>query len=181
MKILFSIFVLLIFSFSFYYYYNKVIENGNLEELVSQHIQIEELIKEEDALNENVSKWFVHNHLEHILRANSSILDKILEGQPTLVKKSKSFFAYVMMLTGSIPRGKGESPDFLQPKNIGTELMLNELQSIKEKINKVDLKKGGILVETHPYFGTLSINEWIRFMRIHTEHHLKIIKDIKNK
>jgi hypothetical protein len=152
-----------------------------LEELVSQHIQIEKLIKEEDALNEDVSKWFVHNHLEHILRANSSILDKILDERPIVEKKSKNFFAYVMLLTGSIPRGKGESPDFLQPKNIGTELMLRELNDIREKINRVDLKKGSVLVETHPYFGTFSINEWIRFMRIHTEHHLKIIQDIKNK
>lgn len=32
---------------------------------------------------------------------------------------------------------------------------------------------------SHPYFGSFSTRQWIRFVRVHTDHHLRIIEDIR--
>ena len=77
-----------------------------------------------------------------------------------------------------IPRGEGKSPSVVNPAEV---LSTFDLQAMVESLK--------IIVEglktfpkhshfNHPYFGMLHLNSSLKFLNIHTHHHLKIIKDI---
>jgi hypothetical protein len=82
------------------------------------------------------------------------------------------------MNTGYIPRGKGRAPQHTLPQEkITKEELLVHLKKAKDASrNLKDLTVGKTF--KHPLFGWLNLKESSRFMKIHTHHHLKIIRDI---
>ena len=82
------------------------------------------------------------------------------------------------MLTGYIPRGRARVPkDVRNDKEITKETILEFLGKTKTQISKVEgLHKNSYF--PHPIFGDISKKEAIRFIEVHTEHHLKIIRDM---
>ena len=84
----------------------------------------------------------------------------------------------VVLLTKKIPRGKAKSPKVVLPQeNISNESLVRHLLLTKDSImNLESLSKDKYF--THPYFGDLKLNQTIRFLEIHTQHHLEIIEDI---
>lgn len=82
------------------------------------------------------------------------------------------------MVSGIIPRGKGKAPDRVNKRE---PIHASELEEMglkaHEAIEKLaDLPKNSFF--NHPYFGHLDRNAAIRFLKIHTKHHLKIIREI---
>jgi hypothetical protein len=80
--------------------------------------------------------------------------------------------------SGSIPRGVAKAPKILMA--VG-EIQIEELQDqFIEARKQIDTIKN--LHEDchfdHPYFGLLNLRLATHFFKIHTDHHLKIIKDI---
>ena len=66
-----------------------------------------------------------------------------------------------------VPRIKGVEKD-----KLFAEMPLADLEaSMAAYLARLD--EGGLPARTHPYFGTLSANEWRRFHRLHFTHHLK--------
>ncbi|MEO6537569.1 MAG: hypothetical protein ABIT07_13030, partial [Ferruginibacter sp.] len=77
-----------------------------------------------------------------------------------------------------IPRGRAKAPKVVQPVGeINAEDITGILQQTKLNINSLkDMKDNHYFA--HPYFGKLNLKPTIKFLRIHTHHHLKIINDI---
>lgn len=127
----------------------------------------------------SVSAWSVGEHLHHLLLVNQSVLTKLLanesmEGKPT------TLYGRITLLVGILPRGKGKSPKSLLPQILNqqdiTQLITQQLATIETLKNK-----GSFALQCsfpHPYFGLLTTEQWLRFIQIHTNHHIKIIKDI---
>lgn len=129
-------------------------------------------------INKKVSQKGTYWHIDHSL--------KVLEGIPEVLKKSNpkdyrpkfSFLKLVIMNTGYMPRGKGRAPKQVVPDgDVTKEQLLLKLEKVKASINGLkSIKKDKTF--KHPLFGWLNLKDTIKFMGIHTHHHIKIIRDI---
>lgn len=88
-----------------------------------------------------------------------------------------------MFLFGFIPRGKGKAPEVYFPapdverasvrKNIADSR--SGMSWVAQNIHHIGVATGRL---DHPILGALNARQWLRFIRIHTAHHLRIIDDI---
>jgi len=128
--------------------------------------------------NHKVSKASVAWHLDHSLKVINSVCDDLKEVKSIKIKPTHSFIKSYVFLTGNIPRGKGKAPKKVVSNNNISKEMIKE-QLILAKNNLTDVKKLPIKnYFSHPYFGMLSLKKSLRFLEIHTNHHLKIVNDI---
>ncbi len=140
--------------------------------------KIETYIPYHEQNNPNVSTSPVGWHLQHILLTISLIIENVKKSDPTLYKWKFSFIKMIVFTTKKIPRGKAKAPDLVVPKQVATEA------SIKEELNKAAraIKALDAIPANHyfkhPFFGNLKVKPTIKFLAIHTNHHLAIITDI---
>jgi hypothetical protein len=84
-------------------------------------------------------------------------------------------FIYAM---NKIPRGKGRAPESVLPKGtIAADNLNKNIQVAKSKVKELSGLHSNNYFE-HPYFGKLNLKPGIKFLKIHTKHHIKIIDDI---
>ncbi|MHC5009854.1 MAG: DinB family protein [Planctomycetota bacterium] len=136
-----------------------------------------------------VSAWSPAQQVEHILLALDGILGFIRTLQTGGDEKiqpqgSPRLAGRVVLWTGWIPRGRAEAPDFVVPELQPPRPMLREnLASVLEKscqtLGHPAALQGIRGTWPHPLLGNFSASQWLRFARIHTEHHLSIIDDIE--
>jgi hypothetical protein len=140
--------------------------------------QLEAKISNGENLNPAISKGSVAWHIEHSLLTINLIINALIQSNPKNFKWKFSFIRMVVLLTKKIPRGKAKSPKVVLPQeNISNESLVRHLLLTKDSImNLESLSKDKYF--THPYFGDLKLNQTIRFLEIHTQHHLEIIEDI---
>jgi len=140
--------------------------------------QLETKISNGENLNPAISKGSVAWHIEHSLLTINLIINALIQSNPKNFKWKFSFIRMVVLLTKKIPRGKAKSPKVVLPQeNISNESLVRHLLLTKDSImNLESLSKDKYF--THPYFGDLKLNQTIRFLEIHTQHHLEIIEDI---
>lgn len=125
-----------------------------------------------------VSDWSTYEHIDHILKVNSSLLKLLSENNPVTTKKI-SLIGRLVLLTGYIPRGKAKAPESVLPKKKTNEELINELNLIEDQFinTRVDKKSKDIIFD-HPFLGGMNQAQTLKFMLVHQKHHLKIIKDI---
>jgi hypothetical protein len=131
--------------------------------------------------NINVSSVNVAWHIDHSLKVLNGISQTALQSDPKDYKWSFNFIRILVFLKGGIPRGKGKAPDSVMPKGaIIQEDLLVQFDKAKvamEKIKTLSPKQHF----KHPFFGVLNAKQTQKLLRIHTQHHLSIIKDIITK
>ena len=137
-----------------------------------------------------ISGWSVGQHCEHILKAdrlNLRAIRVLLEGGGEPVQEEKA--PHPILKVGVIPRGVAEAPRFVLPKDSPDQEQLGNLvQRVLtdwNEIRKQVLQSGKAGSEesrrgiSHHELGLLDIVSWVRFARIHTDHHLVIIRAIQ--
>jgi len=135
-----------------------------------------------DTINLEVSEASVAWHMDHIyLMVNQ--LHKALKYSVESNYKAKSNTTRDFVFTNNmLPRGKVTAPESVRPQENITiktlQMHYDEALATVEKLPTLAEKKHF----NHPILGTMNRDETINFLTIHTEHHLKIIRDIlKNK
>ncbi|WP_310556145.1 DUF1569 domain-containing protein [Flavobacterium sp.] len=142
---------------------------------------LESKIEFHEAVNPKVSKSNLAWHLDHCLKVINGVTQTIKTSNPEDYKWKFNFKKSLVYLLGSIPRGKAKAPKSVQSID---EIKLSDLQ--------LQLKNAYILINDleflkpnhnfkHPYFGVLNTKETIKFLNIHTHHHIKIMNDILKK
>jgi len=128
--------------------------------------------------NEKVSNKGVDWHIDHILRVFISIGKALAKSNPKDYKWRFSLIRTLIFLKGSIPRGKGKAPKRVTAQGpIKKEDILIKLKTTRELLKQIEkLPRKNHFV--HPYFGPLHVKDSKKFLRLHTDHHLKIIDDI---
>jgi len=141
--------------------------------------KLEAFLPQLNAVNEDVSSQGVGWHIIHSMKVMNGILFVLAKSDPADYKKSMNFARTFVFKAGAIPRGQGKSPEAVVP----TEDELNEeaFYKYKELTEKLIPKLEALTDKNnfnHPVFGFLNKKDTFRFIEIHTEHHLKIIRDI---
>ena len=149
-----------------------------MQELSKLIKSLEEKIPMMDAANTQISSAKVGWHIQHSLMVINSIINGLKQSDPTMYQWKFNLNKTLIFTLGKIPRGKGKAPKAVQPKEEITKDTL--LESVEKanisvaELNKVQKNQYFL----HPYFGHLNVKPTIKFLKIHTKHHLKIINDI---
>jgi hypothetical protein len=126
------------------------------------------------AISEAAVGW----HIEHSLLVIKQITATVAQSEPKLYKSKFNVKRFVVFLTKTIPRGKAKAPKVVIPsEEITVDLLQESLKNTYQAITYLkDCEANQYFM--HPFFGQLNKKQTIKFLAIHTEHHLKIIRDI---
>jgi hypothetical protein len=128
--------------------------------------------------NKAISEVAVGWHLEHSLLVIKQITATVAQSEPKLYKSKFNLSRFVVFLTKIIPRGKAKAPKVVIPNDeITMETLQESLKNTYQAITYLkDCEENQYFM--HPFFGQLNKKQTIKFLAIHTEHHLKIVRDI---
>lgn len=154
---------------------------------------------------EEVSDWSVGRHLEHLLLSDRGILDwlaPVARGEapdppgrgrgrdhgagpgPSAVEGpgGPTPVGWLVLATGWIPRGRGSAPSMTVPEGrdrskvaAGLREVLSTARGLSDGLDRLDEATGRM---PHPALGAFTPGQWLRFARIHHEHHEKIYEDV---
>jgi hypothetical protein len=123
--------------------------------------------------NENLG-W----HIAHSCMVINTITNAIVHSNPAKAKPVFSASFYWFLLTNHIPRGKAKAPNIVIPgKTITQTEIVTQLELAKANLQTLASTQKQKYF-THPIFGDLNVSKTLRFFIVHTNHHLKIIRDI---
>ncbi len=140
--------------------------------------ELEAATAQASKLNTEISKSSVGWHVDHTLKAISSIHKSLKKSDPKDYKWRFNWIRSYILIRGSIPRGRGKAPKVSVAKEeIKVEDIHRQIATVREML--IEFEKMDAKVHfPHPYFGVLHHRHSRRFLEIHTEHHLKIIREI---
>ena len=128
--------------------------------------------------NTAVSKGTIGWHILHNLKVINGVYAATSASDPSQYRWKFSFPRLVVFFTGKIPRGKAKSPKQVQPAKDFTEAdIVAELEKAQQNAANFDTLKAGSFFK-HPFFGALTLPKTKKFLAIHTNHHLHIMRDI---
>ena len=117
-------------------------------------------------------------HLDHMLKVINRIHDALESSNQEDYSWSPHPLRLLVFNSGKMPRGRGKSPAVvLPPEVIETRDILDQLNEAKMKWKAIDQLPPGKWFD-HYAFGQLDRDDAMRFIVIHTRHHLSIIRDI---
>jgi hypothetical protein len=149
-----------------------------MKTLKRQLIELEQYFPFMEEENLAISKVPVAWHLDHSLRVINSITSALVQSEPHQFKQNFNFWRGLFLTLNFLPRGKGRAPKKVLPElEIRESDLRSKLSLAKE--NRLELEKLPAFAHfSHPMFGELKNSQAEKFIRIHTEHHLKICSDI---
>lgn len=148
-----------------------------INKLAIQLREMQELSEKWEHKNPSISAESVGWHLLHNLQVINGMIAGLAASDPSKYSPKASFTKWLILLTKKIPRGKAQAPNSAVPKHIDKvelDVALDRASlSILNLLNQMPNK-----FFTHPGFGDLNTRMTKRFLWIHTEHHLKIVRDM---
>ena len=149
-----------------------------MEKLNNLINELEQHILFLDKTNAAVSKASVRWHIEHSLKVLTQIIDAVEKSDPHLYKWRFNLMGTLILGLSKIPRGKAKAPKTVVPEgNITSDTLKHHIDKTRIMIKKIESLHSNSFFK-HPYFGDLNLKPTKKFLGIHTNHHLKIIKDI---
>lgn len=151
-----------------------------MDKIEIQLQKIESLLSKIDVTNDKVSKASVGWHLEHLLLILNSSLKGLTMTNPTDYNPKFSLKKFVFLNFGMIPRGKIRAPKQFIPLEVPTQESILKLMNLaKERLEAVkNLPEKSFI--THPFLGDFDKRTTLKFLWLHSNHHLKIVDDILN-
>ena len=141
-------------------------------------LEIEKNIQHASKSADTVSERGVDWHLHHTIKVLVSICIALKESKNKSYRPRFSWVKSFILMTGYIPRGRGKSPKAFNTREKVSEEDLREmLEEAKYQLKSIeDLPSDRFF--RHPYFGDFNLKQARKFIKIHSWHHLKIVRDI---
>ncbi len=150
-------------------------EMNRLEKLINE---LESKISKMELVNQATSKASVGWHIEHTLLTFNLITNTLKKSNPNNYKWKFNFTRFFVFTINKIPRRRAQSPTSVLPANdFNIETLKTHIGIAKEKLKELNFLKPDNYFE-HPFFGKLNLKPSIKFLELHTTHHIKIINDI---
>lgn len=151
----------------------------NEEQFLSEQLsKIEALIPVLNKHNPKISKAGIGWHLDHSLKVINSVYHAVRSSDPAEYKEEFNVARTAIFKIGKIPRGTANSPkSVLPPEQINAEDIKTQLHEARNNSASFQLLDKNQFFK-HFGFGNLNRDLAKRFLEIHTNHHLSIIKDI---
>ena len=141
--------------------------------------ELQSAIADKDLFSESVSSVNIGWQVEHSLLVLNAVSRTLKSSEPKEFTKKFNLLKLVLFTVGKFPRGKAQSPKSVRPKS---ELSAEELgklaMTVRENVSNLSSLESGKFFK-HPMFGNLRLKDSIRFLELHTEHHLRIIRAIQ--
>ncbi|WP_299063510.1 DUF1569 domain-containing protein [uncultured Polaribacter sp.] len=155
----------------------KVINTVDLETKINL---LERSISKSDLINTTVSKVNVAWHIDHSLKVINAVVKTMQNSDPKLYKDNFTFLGKILLLLKYFPKGKAQAPKHVKPPEIILKsAIIDQLETAKQNLSEiVNLDENAFF--KHPLFGNINKKRVVRFLNVHTNHHLKIIKNILN-
>lgn len=150
----------------------------NPEILIPLIKELEAHVSLKDKRNNKVSKSDIAWQIDHSLKVFNFVSQALIESNPEIYKSRFSKWRLLFFTLGYFPRGKVKTPKFVRPPEvISIEDLELQIQKAYQNIENIKIanKKAHF---KHFIFGVLNKYRTIRFLEIHTNHHIKIIRDI---
>ncbi len=146
-----------------------------LQNLISQ---LESKIPFHEKTNPSVSSSTVGWQIEHSLKTIFQVLQVVKASNPEDYQRKFNKNKLFISVLGFFPRGKAKAPKVVLPEgNITEESLKNSIEKVKTALqNWESLDKNAHF--PHPFFGKLNKKSTKWFLKLHTNHHLKIVNDI---
>ena len=146
--------------------------------LKEQIATLEKMIDHLELSATRVSAKGIDWHVDHMLKVIIKVSNALKNSNPLVYRRKYNLLRSVIFVSGKIPRGKGRAPKSVQPPEvILKEDLFQQIKEARKHINEMkDLPANSNF--KHPYFGVLNLKMAQRFLDIHTNHHLKIIREI---
>lgn len=139
---------------------------------------LESKITKHELMDPAISNASVGWHIEHTLLTINLIVEALKRSDPGNYKWQFNFTRTLVLTIRKIPRGRAKSPKSVQPKiNFTRETLQEHIGMAKRKLSELRPLKTNAYFE-HPFFGKLNLKPAIKFLNIHTKHHIDIINDI---
>jgi hypothetical protein len=142
--------------------------------------ELETKISKHENHNNDISKSNVGWHIEHTLLTINLIIEEVQKSNPENYKWSFKLPRILVFSMNKIPRGRAKSPEIVMPKTYDERTLIDHLKITKFKIQELENASSDKYFN-HPFFGNLKLSKTIKFLEIHTNHHLEIINDIIKK
>jgi len=158
----------------------------DLARIEQQCRQVEALIAEGDARLARrapaISGWSIGEQVDHVLKVLDRSLGLLLTSDEAL-PKGINLAGRLLLAVRRLPRGVGKSPAALRGAERPAGELRAQLDRIAPLLDRVrdDAERFArpAPVYPHPYFGGLTAAQAIRFLAVHTDHHLRIVADIR--
>lgn len=139
---------------------------------------IEQNIPNKALKKPSVSSSDIGWQLDHTLKVFNAVSLWTVNSNPKEFKRKFNMWRSILLPLGYFPRGKVKAPKHvLPPEIIKTEDLKSQLQTARTHTeNLKTLPKKAYF--KHFIFGMLSKQQTLRFLEVHTKHHLKIVTDI---
>jgi hypothetical protein len=149
-----------------------------MEELKKLLNELESKIPFQELLNPIISKSSVGWHIEHVLLTANLVIESIYKSNPDNYNRTFSLNRFLVFTMNKIPRGKIQAPQMVRPlADFTTDSLKTHLEKVKRNSEKLNTLSPNSYFK-HPFMGQLNLKPTIRFITIHTQHHINIIKDI---
>lgn len=149
-----------------------------MEKLASYLKELEKTIPNHASLKAAISEREVAWHIDHSLKVINSVTAVLKKSDPKDYRWHFNSTRHFVFLTGYIPRGKGKAPKSVQSfEDITVESLLEQIEQAKIALKELEQLEAKNNFK-HPYFGILNRKQTVKFLGLHTKHHLRIIQDI---
>jgi hypothetical protein len=135
---------------------------------------------------DGVSKWAVAQQLEHLGLTGTRVLDAIeaILGDPDTPPRGRPTpGGWMVLLTGRIPRGRVKARPEWAPPEASPERARQAVATLARRTEALAARAPEIAAagatRPHPVLGQFDARRWLRFLAIHQEHHLKLVRDIR--
>ena len=148
---------------------------SNLELLT---LELENYFKDFEKQNYLISKSPVGWQIDHSLKVIINIVIALKNSNPEKYTYNFNLKRSIIYFRKKIPRGIGKAPKSVRTfERITLEDLKSQFENAKVIIKDLENlhPKSNF---NHPYFGQLNLKQTHFFLKLHTKHHIEIIKDI---